>query len=145
MLWPKQHGRSRQRQASSASDWDGNVTPDCQPHPSILRLSAKLNWEQAREPLHWDIDTLKVCGMGPEMSLANAVREQLGNECVGLEPCAVVDTAIKEWARGQNLYENTVNRAKESVKCKGEIKALLWYQGESRNTMLKPIREIWRG
>ena len=96
--------------------WDGVVPPDCQPHPSIIRLSAKLNWEPAREPLHHDIDNRKVCGVGPGMSFANAVREHLGGECVGLVPCAVGGTAIKEWARGQHLYESMVKRSKESVK-----------------------------
>ncbi|XP_010107887.2 probable carbohydrate esterase At4g34215 [Morus notabilis] len=108
--------------------WDGVVPLECQPHPSILRLSAKLNWEPAHEPLHADIDTNKTCGVGPGMSFANAVRER-----VGLVPCAVGGTAIKEWARGEHLYEDMVRRAKASVAVDGgaEIRALLWYQGES--------------
>ncbi|KAK8477670.1 hypothetical protein V6N13_085641 [Hibiscus sabdariffa] len=113
------------------SQWDGVVPPECQPHPSILRLSATLNWEPAREPLHRDIDTRKVCGVGPGMSFANAVRDHLGGGCLGLVPCAVGGTAIEEWDRGQQLYENMLKRSKESLKTKGEIKALLWYQGES--------------
>ncbi|KAL3730426.1 hypothetical protein ACJRO7_027444 [Eucalyptus globulus] len=51
--------------------WDGVVPPD----PAVLRLGAALQWEEAQEPLHLDIDTRKAGG--------------------------------------------------------GEIKALLWYQGES--------------
>ena len=47
--------------------------------------------------------------------------------------CTVGGTAIKEWAPGQPLYENMVNRAKESMKSGWEIKALLWYQ-EERDT-----------
>lgn len=109
--------------------WDGVVPPECSPDSSILRLNAQLHWESAREPLHADIDTKKACGVGPGMSFSNAVRKRVG--VVGLVPCAVGGTAIKEWARGQPLYENMVNRAKESVKSGGEIKALLWYQGES--------------
>ena len=54
--------------------WDGVVPPECQPNPDILRLSAKLNWETAHEPLHKDIDTKKSCGVGPGMAFANAVR-----------------------------------------------------------------------
>ncbi|GMJ09791.1 hypothetical protein like AT4G34215 [Hibiscus trionum] len=111
--------------------WDGVVPPECQSHPCILRLSATLNWEPAREPLHYDIDTRKVCGVGPGMAFANVVRDHLGGECLGLVPCAVGGTAIKEWDRGQQLYENMVKRSKESLKSEGEIKALLWYQGES--------------
>lgn len=109
--------------------WEGVVPPECSPDSSILRLNAQLHWESAREPLHADIDTKKACGVGPGMSFSNAVRKRVG--VVGLVPCAVGGTAIKEWARGQPLYENMVNRAKESVKSGGEIKALLWYQGES--------------
>lgn len=110
--------------------WDGAVPPECQHHPSILRLSAKLLWESANEPLHADIDAKKTCGVGPGMSFANAVRDRVG--LVALVPCAVGGTAIKEWARGEHLYENMVNRARESVKDgEGEIRALIWYQGES--------------
>ncbi|OMO63283.1 hypothetical protein COLO4_32601 [Corchorus olitorius] len=124
--------------------WDGVVSPESQPHPSIFRLSAKLEWEPAREPLHIDIDTRKTCGVGPGMSFVNAVREMLGNECIGLVPCAVGGTAIKEWARGEELYENMVKRSKESVKSKGEIKALLWYQGES-DTLTQEDAEAYKG
>lgn len=109
--------------------WDGVVPSESQPDPSILRLNAHLHWEPAREPLHADIDSKKVCGLGPGMSFANAVRERVGK--IGLVPCAVGGTAIKEWARGEHLYENMVKRARESVKDGGEIKGLLWYQGES--------------
>lgn len=109
--------------------WDGVVPPESQPDPSILRLNAHPHWEPAREPLHADIDSKKVCGLGPGMSFANAVKERVGK--IGLVPCAVGGTAIKEWARGEHLYENMVKRARESVKDGGEIKGLLWYQGES--------------
>ncbi|CAM8994120.1 hypothetical protein QQ045_009434 [Rhodiola kirilowii] len=114
--------------------WDGVVPPECKPNPQILRLSAKHHWEAAREPLHSDIDFKKVCGVGPGMAFANAVIERSGcrGESIGLVPCAVGGTAIKEWARGEHLYENMIRRAKEAVKNgSGEIKALLWYQGES--------------
>lgn len=112
--------------------FDGVIPPECESCPSILRLSAKLNWEEAREPLHADIDLKKTCGVGPGMAFANVAKQQIAEgERVGLVPCAVGGTAIKEWARGEKLYEDMVKRSKESVKCGGVIKALLWYQGES--------------
>jgi len=125
-------GRGGIVRAPDRKYWDGVVPPECSPHPSILRLAANLQWEPANEPLHVDIDTGKACGVGPGMAFVNALRPRVGEE-VGLVPCAVGGTALKEWARGEELYENMVKRAKESVKghenC--EIKALLWFQGES--------------
>ncbi|XP_010244262.1 PREDICTED: probable carbohydrate esterase At4g34215 [Nelumbo nucifera] len=112
--------------------WDGIVPSDCCPDPSVIRLNAKLQWEEAQEPLHADIDTKKTCGIGPGMSFANAIRARNSSlGVVGLVPCAVGGTAIKEWERGKDLYDNMVRRARESLKAGGQIKALLWYQGES--------------
>ncbi|XP_030472598.2 probable carbohydrate esterase At4g34215 [Syzygium oleosum] len=132
--------------------WDGVVPPECRPDPSFLRLTAALRWEEAREPLHRDIDTRKTCGVGPGMAFANALRERgvgAGGAAVvvGLVPCAVGGTAIREWARGEHLYESMVRRARESVKDGGgggEIKALLWYQGES-DTSAEHDAEAYRG
>ncbi|PSS29310.1 Carbohydrate esterase [Actinidia chinensis var. chinensis] len=110
--------------------WDAVVPPECCPDPSaVLRFNANLHWEAAREPLHADIDTKKVCGVGPGMPFANVVKERVG--VVGLVPCAVGGTALKEWARGTELYENMVKRTKAAVASGGEIKAVLWFQGES--------------
>ncbi|KAK9112662.1 hypothetical protein Scep_020181 [Stephania cephalantha] len=67
------------------------------------------------------------------MAFARAVRAH-DPECtgpLGLVPCAVGGTAIREWARGSHLYENMVRRARESVRRGGRIQGLIWYQGES--------------
>lgn len=118
--------------------WDGIVPPECSADSDkIFRLDANLGWEVAREPLHQDIDTKKTCGVGPGMSFANSVKERVG-EAIGLVPCAVGGTAIKEWARGEQLYENMVKRAKAAAH-EGEIAALLWYQGESDTTSQQDV------
>ncbi|XP_060172035.1 uncharacterized protein LOC132603136 isoform X1 [Lycium barbarum] len=110
--------------------WDGVVPNECSPDASrIFRLSTHLHWEVAREPLHHDIDSKKTCGVGPGMSFANAIKDRV--EAIGLVPCAVGGTAIKEWAHGEHLYVNMVKRARAAMHHGGEIKALLWYQGES--------------
>ncbi|XP_052205691.1 probable carbohydrate esterase At4g34215 [Diospyros lotus] len=110
--------------------WDGVVPPECLPDPAaVLRLNAQLHWEPAHEPLHADIDTKKTCGVGPGMAFANAIKGRVGT--MGLVPCAVGGTAIKEWERGTHLYENMVRRAEAAARGGGEIRALLWYQGES--------------
>ncbi|KAL6874393.1 hypothetical protein ACP4OV_013413 [Aristida adscensionis] len=144
----------------NGTSWDGVVPPECAPDPRILRLSAALRWEEAREPLHADIDTSKTCGVGPGMAFARAVLPRLhqqghrhrhggppapeaeeepassassGGAVVGLVPCAIGGTAIREWARGENLYEQMIRRARAAAAgCgRGEIEAVLWYQGES--------------
>ncbi|WOL11465.1 putative carbohydrate esterase [Canna indica] len=111
--------------------WNGVVPPECSPNPRILRFSAASKWEEARDPLHADIDASKVCGIGPGMAFANDLLPRLPDDAViGLVPCAVGGTAIREWERGCRLYEEMVRRAKEATEV-GEIKAVLWYQGES--------------
>ncbi|CAL0323802.1 unnamed protein product [Lupinus luteus] len=120
--------------------WDGNVPPECKPNPSILRLSANLKWEEAREPLHADIDVSKTCGIGPGLAFANEVVRIKGGggrgygygNVVGLVPCAVGGTKIEKWSKGSHLYNELVKRAMNSVNNgDGTIRALLWYQGES--------------
>ncbi|PIA56636.1 hypothetical protein AQUCO_00700769v1 [Aquilegia coerulea] len=112
--------------------WDGIIPSECQSNSLVLRLNARTNWEEAREPLHADIDVTKACGIGPGMAFANSVREiepRIGT--IGLVPCAIGGTNISEWHRGMSLYNNLVNRAKAALIQGGTIRAILWYQGES--------------
>ncbi|CAH8320511.1 unnamed protein product [Eruca vesicaria subsp. sativa] len=111
--------------------WDGVVPPECRPNPSILRLTAKLEWEEAKEPLHVDIDVNKTNGVGPGMSFANRVVNRFGQ--VGLVPCAIGGTKLSQWQKGEFLYEETVKRAKAAAVASGggTYQAVLWYQGES--------------
>jgi hypothetical protein len=78
--------------------WDGVVPPECAPSPSILRLSTALAWEEACEPIHADV--AKTCGVDPGMAFARAVflglQQPAGAAGIGLVPCAVGRTAIRE-------------------------------------------------
>ncbi|KAL2232623.1 UNVERIFIED_CONTAM: putative carbohydrate esterase [Sesamum indicum] len=113
--------------------WDGFIPPECQSNPLILRLNAELTWEEAREPLHRDIDILKTCGIGPGMAFSNSVLERdLGIGVIGLVPCAIGGTNISEWRRGSRLYNQLLTRAQAALHGGGGlIRAILWYQGES--------------
>ncbi|KAJ0245651.1 Sialate O-acetylesterase domain-containing protein [Hirschfeldia incana] len=100
--------------------WDGVIPPESRSNPSILRLTAKLEWEESKEPLHADIDVNKTNGVGPGMSFANRVVNRLGG------------TKLSQWQKGEFLYEETVKRAKAAVASGGgSYQAVLWYQGES--------------
>ncbi|GLU04214.1 hypothetical protein SLE2022_213730 [Rubroshorea leprosula] len=125
--------------------WDRVVPPQCQPNPSIYRLSADLAWVPAREPLHNDIDMAKVTGVGPGMAFANAVLTRdrtLGT--VGFVPCAIGGTSITQWNKGGYLYEQLVRRAKMAVQSGGAYAAMLWYQGES-DTVNREDAELYKG
>ncbi|XP_040998116.1 probable carbohydrate esterase At4g34215 [Juglans microcarpa x Juglans regia] len=113
--------------------WDGMFPPQCNPTPNILTLSLNKTWDIASEPLHKEIDNLKTCGVGPGMPFSNQILAKRPNfGVIGLVPCAVGGTKIEMWQKGTILYNQLVDRAKaarESVG--GNIRALLWYQGES--------------
>ena len=112
--------------------WNMIIPPESTPSPFILRLSSNLTWVVAHEPLHKDIDTAKVCGVGPGMPFAHEV---LANDpnfgVIGLVPCAIGGTNITQWAKGSQYYKQLVDRAGASLRTGGKIEALLWYQGES--------------
>ncbi|KAL0352066.1 UNVERIFIED_CONTAM: putative carbohydrate esterase [Sesamum calycinum] len=115
-----------------SGSWDGYVPPECQPSPKILRLNAENKWEEARPPLHRDIDYLKACGIGPGLAFANSIlNKNLSIGEIGLVPCAIGGTQIREWRRGGPLYNQLVSRAHAALQGGGIIRAILWYQGES--------------
>ncbi|KAJ6399988.1 hypothetical protein OIU84_015613 [Salix udensis] len=125
--------------------WDGIVPAQCQPNPSILRLSASLTWVLAHEPLHADIDYNKTNGVGPGMPFANAVLTRVPNfGSIGLVPCAVGGTAIREWAKGGFLYDQLVRRTQFALQSGGVIRAMLWYQGES-DTEIREDADAYKG
>lgn len=113
--------------------WDGIVPPKCQPNKSILRFSANSVWEEAHEPLHWDIDVNKTNGIGPGMPFAHEILAKAGNKSgvIGLVPCAIGGTHLREWVKGTQNYTRLINRIKASEAQGGKIQGLLWYQGES--------------
>ncbi|KAF2324324.1 hypothetical protein GH714_012519 [Hevea brasiliensis] len=82
--------------------WDGIVPPQCQPNPSIFRLSANLTWVLAHEPLHADIDYNKTNGIGPGMAFANAVLTKDPTIGVGL-------------ASGEGPFTETIREAQLGI------------------------------
>jgi hypothetical protein len=117
---------------SNTVRWDGQIPPECRSKPEILQLAANKSWVEAHEPLHQEIDHWKTCGIGPGMPFANAILDKYPSfGSIGLVPCAKGGTRIMEWAKGTELYNQLVSRAKASLTGGGKIRALLWYQGES--------------
>lgn len=136
------------KDGSTHREWDHVVPPECfAERGTIWCLNAKLEWVEAREPLHHDIDSGKVCGLGPGLVFAASVLRQLNGAeesapSMGLVPCAIGGTQIKEWEKGSKLYEQMIHRAKYSTASSGTIKALLWYQGESDTYSSQNVKEF---
>jgi sialate O-acetylesterase len=72
-------------------------------------------------------------GVGPDTSFANYIAKHTGND-VGLIPCALGATAMLHWDPAdlklgdKSLYGNMIARIKMVG---GNLKGILWYQGES--------------
>ncbi len=103
-------------------------------HPGILFLDSTDHWALAREPLHHyePARTGLDCGLSfaKEMLLLNqdSIR-------IGLIPCAIGGSSAEQWLynslyRGVYLYSNFERKA-NIAKSTGEIKGILWHQGES--------------
>nr|GLL44084.1 probable carbohydrate esterase At4g34215 [Ipomoea trifida] len=98
---------------NNESVWNHVTPPECSSNPSILRLTSNNSWVLENEPQHADIDVTKakVCGVGHGMSFANHLLKR--DHVVG-----VIGLVPRTYA---------TLRASDG----GQIRALLWYQGES--------------
>jgi hypothetical protein len=108
------------RGGATNSTWDGMVSPDCAPSPRILRLSPSVCWEEAREPLHTDIDLHNMLGVDLGTPFAHALLRSsrsgrrpasvLPHTVVGLVPCAQGTMPIANWSHGTPLYDCMLTR-----------------------------------
>ncbi|CAI9115218.1 OLC1v1016061C2 [Oldenlandia corymbosa var. corymbosa] len=109
--------------------WDGNAPPECQPNPSILRLSATTSGRKRKShyirTLMWEnlLGLVQVC----RLQIRCCARTRIS----GLVPCAIGGTQISQWERGTENYNRLIDRTRFAMTSGGFIRAILWYQGES--------------
>jgi hypothetical protein len=103
------------------------------PTDSLWVLAKDLNWDKAKEPLHYD---KSAAGAGLAASFAKTMLS-IDKQPIGLIPAAVGGTSIRYWragaqdpATGLHPYDDAILRAKIALK-HSKIKAILWHQGES--------------
>ncbi len=108
---------------------------DRTPHPRVFVLDKNDNWVTATEPLHFDKP--KVRGTGPGLAFAKEIAEQNPEIRIGLVPTAVGGSGIQTWVPGgyhekTGLYpwDDAVRRLRVAMRS-GELKAILWHQGEA--------------
>ncbi len=128
-----------------------DVTP---PHPRVMLLGMDGEWGEAKEPLHWLVDSpdpvhsgdpasrqersknehkTRTKGAGLGLSFAGSMTEAL-NVPIGLIACAHGGTSMGQWSPdqkgegGKSLYGSMLRQFKLAG---GTVKGVLWYQGES--------------
>ena len=114
----------------------GKITDEYekQQHSRVIMLNKEDEWVSAKHPLHFDKP--KAVGVGPGLSFGIEMANASPNAVIGLVPCAVGGTPIRKWAPGayddvtsSHPYDDALRRIKEAKK-KGEIKGIIWHQGE---------------
>lgn len=125
------------------SNMAGRGTPeriDTLTDPQILMFSKDEKWLPAKEPLAFDKPG--VAGVGPGLAFGKAILASDKTATVGLVPAAVGGTAIDLWKPGAfdaatntHPYDDAIRRAKNAMQL-GELKGIIWHQGESDANMI---------
>lgn len=113
----------------------GQVEPqDTIPHPRILSINTENQFIIAKEPLHWYEPKLTGldCGISFARSLLPNIPDSIS---ILLLPTALGGSSISQWLndaehRGVPLLSNFREKANFAMR-HGQIKGILWHQGES--------------
>lgn len=113
----------------------GKVTPEDQvANPRVLMLNKEGDWVPAVDPIHFDKPKVVGVGLGRTFGLEVAAKQP--EITVGLIPCAVGGSPIASWEPGAfdkptktHPYDDAIKRAHAALEA-GELKAILWHQGE---------------
>lgn len=110
--------------------------------PQVFMLNRAENWVPAKSPLHFD---KSFAGTGLGLTFGKIMAKESKRK-VGLIPCAVGGTSISMWMPGAydkvtktHPYDDAIIRAKVALK-NGELKGILWHQGEGDASKEKAAR-----
>jgi len=103
-------------------------------HPRVWMFDRQDEWHPAVEPMHFD---KPIAAVGPGRAFGVAVAEALPDANVGLIPTAVGGSPITTWEpgvrypeTGAHPWDDAIRRVKAAAS-RGELRAILWHQGES--------------
>ena len=113
----------------------GKVTEeDKKPHANVLMLNKEGEWVPAVDPMHFD---KKSAGVGLGKTFGIEIAKTNPDITIGLIPCACGGSPISTWEPGgfhgqtkSHPYDDSIKRAKIALES-GELKGILWHQGES--------------
>ena len=97
-------------------------------HQRVFALNENNKWVPAVEPIHFDKP--EIVEVGPGLSFGKFIANSDESLQVGLIPCAFGQTSIKQWCKGEMLYETAIKRTLIAGK-DGILKGILWHQGET--------------
>jgi len=104
----------------------------------VYSFNEEQQWVYATDPIHFD---KPVAGVGLGRTFGIEVASANPEITVGLIPAAVGGSPIRTWSpgvvheqTGTTPYDDAIARAKVAMK-DGELKAILWHQGESDDTL----------
>jgi hypothetical protein len=105
-------------------------------HPRVMMLDKSNQWVAATDPLHFDKPA--VAGVGPGFTFGQNLAAQAPEKVrIGLIPCAVGGSSIEAWQAGgydkatkTHPYDEALARVRVAQQS-GEIKGIIWHQGES--------------
>lgn len=107
---------------------------DRAPHPRVWAFDRDRRWQPAVDPIHFD---KPIAAVGPGRSFGLAIARAFPDAHVGLIPAAVGGSPISAWRPGVRYdetgafpWDEAIARVKEAIR-DGELKAILWHQGES--------------
>lgn len=107
---------------------------DRRAHPRVLVLNKEDQWSPAVDPLHFDKPS---AGVGLGKTFGQVVADANPDVTIGLIPCAVGGSPIDAWRPGEyyaptksHPWDDALRRAKLAL-TSGELKGILWHQGES--------------
>lgn len=105
-------------------------------HPRLFAFDKSEHWVPAIDPIHFD---KPIAGVGPGRSFGLAIADahRSARTRIGLIPVAVGGSPITSWEPGAldvatktHPYDDALARARAAMK-DGELKAILWHQGEA--------------
>lgn len=121
----------------------GNIeAQDTITDPDVFMLNKAENWVPAKSPLHFD---KSFAGTGLGLTFGKIMANESKRK-VGLIPCAVGGTSISMWMPGAydkitktHPYDDAIRRTKVALK-NGELRGILWHQGEGDSSKEKASR-----
>ena len=115
----------------------GIITPDrSEPIPGVMALQRDGSWGPAIDPIHW---VKPIVGVGMARSFARDYLRDHPGVTIGFIPAACGGSPVEAWAPGTYFeatgsfpYNVALARVR-AVRYRGELKGILWHQGESNS------------